>query len=164
MTDLGFDEQHDLAIEHVIDITPEQAFAGWTQPDLLVQWFTPAPWTTTAADVDLRPGGEFHTVMQSPEGDIVNEAGGCYLEVVENRRLVWTSALGPGFRPNDIGEGGFAFTAVLSFDPVDGGRTRYRAHVMHATEAQRTEHEQMGFVDGWTAAMTQLVALMQRVG
>ncbi len=49
------------------------------------------------------------------------EAGdGCYLEVIENRRLVWTSALGPGFRPNPP-DGGFLFTAVISMEPTEDG-------------------------------------------
>jgi len=28
---------------------------------------------------------------------------GCYLEVVPHRKLVWTDALGPGYRPKDTG-------------------------------------------------------------
>lgn len=150
----------DLAIEHEIDISPAEAWDGWTRPEHLVHWFTPAPWTTTSAEVDLRPGGIFRAAMRSPEGD-TNDASGCYLDIVKRRRLVWTSTLGPGFRPNELGPEGFAFTAVLTFEPVGRG-TRYRAHVMHADEAAKTAHEEMGFVDGWTAAMHQLVAHMQR--
>lgn len=26
---------------------------------------------------------------------------GCYLEIVPNRKLIWTSALGSGYRPHD---------------------------------------------------------------
>ena len=29
---------------------------AWTEPELLVQWFTPKPWETPIAEVDLRPG------------------------------------------------------------------------------------------------------------
>lgn len=48
--------------------------------------------------MDLRPGGIFRTVMRSPEGrEFVNP--GCFLEVVENERLVWTNALEAGFGP-----------------------------------------------------------------
>lgn len=153
-----FDPTLDLTIEHIIDITPAEAWAGWTQPDHLVHWFTPAPWSTVEAVVDLRPGGIFRTVMASPDGER-NEGDGCVLEVEENRRLVWTSAMGPNFRPVDFSDGGFPFTAVLTFTPANHG-TLYRAHVMHATAAAKIEHENMGFADGWTAAMNQLVAHM----
>jgi uncharacterized protein YndB with AHSA1/START domain len=150
----------DLQFDRVVPVTPQQVWAAWTQPEHIVKWFTPAPWTTTEAEVDLRPGGIFRTVMQSPDGDIVNDNSGCFLEVVENERLVWTGALGPDFRPNDFSqEGAFPFTAVLTFEAVDGG-TKYTARVMHATAADQAAHDAMGFVDGWGAALDQLVAHM----
>lgn len=45
--------------------------------------------------IDLRPGGLFRVVMQSPEGEDYPNAG-CYLEIVPNQRLVWTAALASG--------------------------------------------------------------------
>ena len=48
--------------------------------------------------------------MRGPDGEEGGGAG-CYLEVVEGVRLVWTSALGPGFRPNPHDELGF--TAII---------------------------------------------------
>ena len=44
------------------------------------------------------PGGTFHTVFQGPDGTTLDNPG-CYLEVVPNRRLVFTTALGPGLPP-----------------------------------------------------------------
>ena len=159
MTDTAPDSQLDLSFTRDVDVAPELVFAAWTQPEHLTKWFTPAPWVTTDAEVDLRPGGIFRTVMQSPDGDNVQDNSGCWLEVVENRRLVWTGALGPGFRPNDFAGGGFPFTAILTFEPIAAG-TRYTARVMHATAADHAVHEEMGFVDGWGAALDQLVAHM----
>jgi uncharacterized protein YndB with AHSA1/START domain len=159
MSHAAFDPTYDLVLERVVDLTPEQLWDGWTKPEHLVHWFTPAPWTTVEADTDVRPGGIFRTVMCSPEGDR-NEGNGCYLEVVPHSRLVWTAALGPGFRPNDFSQGGFPFTAVLTFEPVEGG-TKYTARVMHATAEANTTHAEMGFIDGWGAALDQLVAYMK---
>jgi uncharacterized protein YndB with AHSA1/START domain len=161
MIDAAFVPELDLVLERVVDLTPEQAWAGWTEPEHLTQWFTPAPWQTLEAEVDLRPGGIFRTVMRGPEGER-QESSGCYLEVVPHRRLVWTSALGPGLRPNDFSEGGFPFTAILTLEPVEGG-TRYTARVMHANAAQAAEHATMGFVEGWGAALDQLIAHMKSV-
>ncbi len=87
--------QYDLVLQRVVPVSPELIWAAWTRPEHITQWFTPAPWTTPSAEVDLRPGGIFRTVMRSPEGD-ENDNSGCYLEIVENERLVWTGALGPG--------------------------------------------------------------------
>ena len=159
MSTSPLDPQLDLVLERVVDIAPELVWAAWTQPEHLTKWFTPAPWTTPEAELDVRPGGIFRTVMRSPEGDLVNNRG-CFLEVVENRRLVWTAALGPGYRPNDFSEGGIPFSAELTFEPVGTG-TRYTAKVMHARADHNAQHEAMGFTNGWGAALDQLVAHMK---
>ena len=156
MTDYPIDTDLDLVLERVVDVAPELVWAAWTQPEHLTKWFTPAPWTTPEAEVDLRPGGIFRTVMRSPEGELMDNKG-CYLEVVEHRRLVWTAALSAGYRPNDFSVVGFPFTAMLTLEPVGLG-TRYTARVMHATSEHATTHAEMGFVDGWGAALDQLVA------
>jgi uncharacterized protein YndB with AHSA1/START domain len=96
--DLETDPELDLVLERTVDVRPALVWAAWTRPELLVQWFTPRPWTTTDCKIDLRPGGRFDTVMRSPEGQEFPNAG-CYLEVVPERRLVWTNALLAGFRP-----------------------------------------------------------------
>ncbi len=41
---------------------------AWTVPAHLIKWFTLRPWSTVECEPDLRPGGVFNTVMQSPEG------------------------------------------------------------------------------------------------
>jgi uncharacterized protein YndB with AHSA1/START domain len=92
------DARTDLPLERVIDVPPALVWRAWTEPQLLMQWWTPRPWKTVACDIDLQPGGIFHTVMQSPEGEKFPYTG-CYLEIVKNRRLVWTFLLGPGYRP-----------------------------------------------------------------
>lgn len=157
------DADRDLVLDRTIPVPPDRVWAAWTTPALLTQWFTPAPWRTIAAEIDLRPGGIFRTVMQSPEGEEFPSAG-CVLEVVEERRLAWTGALGPGFRPLDaaaIAAAPFLFSAVITLEPHEGG-TRYRALAIHADAAAREQHAAMGFHAGWGAALDQLVALMSR--
>jgi uncharacterized protein YndB with AHSA1/START domain len=147
----------DLELVRETDITPEAVWAAWTTPALIVQWFTPAPYRTTHAEIDLHPGGIFRTVMVSPEGD-ESDGDGCVLDVVPGERLVWTSALGPGFRPVP---GPMPFTAVIEVSAAPGGGTRYRAVAMHQTPEDRQQHADMGFHAGWGAAFDQLVALMR---
>ena len=155
----------DLVFERTIDIPPDAVFEAWTTPDQLKQWFTPRPWKTVDAQLDLRPGGIFRTTMRSPEGQEFDNAG-CYLEVVKNRKLVWTNALMPGFRPvpgpNVVGADcdSFAFTAILTFEPHGAG-TRYKALVAHKDEAGRKKHEAMGFQEGWGKALDQLVDMVK---
>ncbi len=161
------DPQLDLMFERVIDLAPERVWAAWTKPEHLKHWFTPAPWQTVDCEIDLRPGGIFRTVMRSPEGQEFTNLG-CYLEIIPNQKLVWTNTLAPGFRPAVLTSpelpecGTFAFTAVISIAPHGKG-TQYTARVMHSNEAGRKQHQDMGFHQGWGAALDQLVAFMKQV-
>ena len=155
------DPRLDLMLERVVDVPKELVWRAWTEPEHLKKWFTPVPWRTVDCEIDLRPGGIFRTVMRSPEGkDFPNV--GCYLEVVENAKLVWTNVLAPGFRPGgDAGDpetcGALFFTAVITLES-QGKATKYTALVMHADEDSRKRHAELGFHDGWGTALEQLVA------
>lgn len=156
------DPKRDLQLVREVPITPEQCFEGWTVPASLMPWFCPRPWQVVECEIDLQPGGIFATTMRSPEGQDMPRGEGCFLAVEAPHRLVWTNLLGPGFRPNPPqGPGGFGFVCELRFDPLPGGGTRYQATVRHVDEAGRIAHETMGFEAGWSAALAQLVALMQ---
>lgn len=149
--------QFDLVLERIVDVPRELVWKAWTQPEHLVKWFTPAPWTTVDCEIDLRPGGQFRTVMRSPEGQEFPGAG-CYLEIIENEKLVWTDALAPGYRPSSNP----FFTAILTLEPHGNG-TKYTARALHKDEADRKKHEEMGFMHGWSAALDQLVAYVKEM-
>ena len=148
----------DLVLERVVDVRPELVWRAWTEPEHLKRWFTPAPWTTVDCRIDLRPGGIFSTTMRSPDGKVMPPHAGCYLEVVKERRLVWTDALGPGYRPSAAP----FMTAMILLEP-DGAGTRYTAIAMHADPAARQRHEEMGFHKGWSTALDQLVAVAREM-
>jgi len=141
----------DLVLERTVPVPPQAVWDAWTRPEQLMQWFTPRPWSTVACDIDLRPGGVFRTVMRSPEGEEFDNPG-CYLVVDPGRRLVFTDALGPGYRPRAEP----FMTAEIHIEP-DGAGTRYRAIARHADPDARVKHEEMGFAEGWGTALDQLV-------
>ena len=157
------DPRRDLVLEREIDVPRHRVWAAWTEPERLKRWFTPAPWQTVACEVDLRPGGMFRTVMRSPEGVDQPPTVGCYLEVVPQEKLVWTTLLEPGFRPASVVDGdsgchGLQFTAIIALEDCGKG-TRYRAIAMHPDAASSRRHEELGFHEGWGATLDQLVAL-----
>lgn len=161
MSDYMPDPELDLVLERTVPVPPERVWAAWTEPELLMQWFTPAPWKTVACDIDVRPGGRCNTTMESPEGDqYPNE--GCYLQVEPNRLLVFTSVMTEDFRPIMPANGaeGLPFSARIELTPTGDGGTHYRAVAMHADRDGCKRHADMGFADGWGAALDQLVALM----
>jgi uncharacterized protein YndB with AHSA1/START domain len=151
----------DLVLERTVPVAPARVWAAWTRPELLMQWFTPAPWKTVAADLDVRPGGRCVTTMESPDGEQYPNAG-CYLQVEENRLLVFTSVMTEDFRPvvPSNGAGDLGFTARIEIEPSPDGGTDYRAIAMHADETSCRQHAEMGFADGCGSALDQLVTLM----
>lgn len=148
------DPDLDLVLERVVDVRPDLVWRAWTEPEHLVKWFAPAPWSTVDCEIDLRPGGVFSATMRSDTGEVQPPSVGCILDVVEGRRLVWTDALGPGYRPRPEP----FMTAVVLLEP-EGRGTRYTAIAMHADRDRRAQHEEMGFHQGWSTALDQLVAV-----
>ncbi len=148
----------ELVLTRTIAVTPDKLFRCWTEPALIVQWFTPRPWTTVSAQTDVRPGGASLVVMRSPDGqEVPNPA--VYLDVVPNKLLVatdaYTSAWVPSTKP--------FMTLVLRFDDLGDGRTQYTARALHWSAADRDQHEKMGFHTGWGLATDQLAELAARL-
>lgn len=155
-----FNPELDLILERELDAPVERVWRCWTEPEHLKHWFVPKPWSVSHVEIDPRPGGIFHTVMRSPEGQDQNGEPGCFLIVEPHRRLVWTDGLGPEFRPRDT-----AFmTADLGFAPSASGGTLYRAWVLHADAEARRRHEDMGFHDGWGTVAEQLATYARTMG
>jgi uncharacterized protein YndB with AHSA1/START domain len=150
-------EGRDLILTRIIDAAPEKVFRAWTDPRQLTQWFTPPPWTTPHAELDVRPGGSSLIVMRGPDGaEFPNR--GVYLEVVPSQRLAFTNAYTSAWEPTEKP----FMTVILIFEDLGDGRTNYTALVRHWTIADREEHEKMGFHQGWPIATEQLAALVER--
>ena len=157
--DSAFNPQLDLQLTVDVPLTPEQLFAGWTEPEILPKWFCPRPWQVVACEIDLRLGGVFANTMQSPEGQTMPEGRGCFLLIERPTRLVWTGLMAEDFRPNEIPQLGFGFVCDLNFSALPQGGSRFHAVVKHATAESKSKHEQMGFDAGWRQALAQLVEL-----
>jgi len=95
--------------------------------------------------------------MVDPDGNKLPTESGCYLEIVPNRKLVWTSALGPGYRPVVQTAAPWFFTAELTFMPHGKNGCTYTATAIHSTLEDAAAHEKMGFSEGWGTVLDQLV-------
>jgi uncharacterized protein YndB with AHSA1/START domain len=147
----------DLMIARIVDAPRALIWEAWTTPEHLMRWWAPKPWTTPECRIDLRPGGEFYTLMRGPDG-AEHGIGGCYLEIVTRERIVFTDTLLAGWRP--AASPFLSFTAIITLEDHQGG-TKYTARVLHKTEEDRAKHEEMGFHDGWNTAIDQLIEIVK---
>lgn len=158
MTSASFPSDRELVLERVLNAPREKLYRCWTEPALIVQWFTPAPWKTVKAVMDVRAGGSSCITMQSPEGQEFPNAG-VFLEVVPNEKIVMTDAYTSAWVPSEKP----FMTAIITFKDAGNGKTKYTARVRHWTVADREAHEKMGFHEGWGVAASQLEALGQKL-
>ena len=147
----------ELVLTRLIDAPPEKLFRCWTEPELMKQWFAPAPWGLSEAETDVRPGGSSRVVMRSPDGQEFPSQG-VYLEVVPNQKLVFTDAYTSAWVPSEKP----FMTVTLTFQR-EGSGTRYTAVARHWTAEDREAHVKMGFHEGWGLCADQLAALAKTI-
>lgn len=155
---MTFDPATDLELTRLLSGPPEKVWRCWTEPELLKQWWTPVPVVTKEAVIEPRPGGRFYTLMQMPDGS-EHPNDGSFLEVVPERKLVFTDLFRAGWRPAPAIL--FGFAAEVTFEP-EGAGTRYRAVARHRTPEDAKKHEDMGFQEGWGTVAAQLDTLLGR--
>ncbi|NEY90061.1 SRPBCC family protein [Tabrizicola oligotrophica] len=143
-----------LAIARLIPAPPAVVWRAWSQPEHLAQWWIPKPIECRVVKLDLRPGGGFETRMREGDGEFQPHLDACFLEIVPERRLVFTTVLTEGWQPV---EPWLALTAIISLE-ASGAGTRYSARVLHRSPEDSRKHADLGFEAGWDAVLDQLAA------
>lgn len=152
-------ENSELTIARFINAPPATVWKAWSTPEHLAKWWIPAPIDCKVVKLDLSPGGGFETLMREGDGAFQPHVEGCFLEIVPQARLVFTTVLAEGWKPV---EPWLALTAIITF-AAEGSGTRYAARVLHKTPADARKHEEMGFLDGWGTAIDQLSAVVAQL-
>lgn len=147
---LDLNPELDLVLTREINAPREILYKCWTTPEHLVHWFVPKPHKVTACSLDVRPGGRCNTTFDVDGNEMENN--GVYLEVIPNEKLVFTDTYTEGWKPNPEP----FMTAILTFEDIGNGRTRYTAVARHRSKETAESHKQMGFYDGWGTVVTQL--------
>ena len=152
---MSYDPETDLILTRDLNAPRELLYACWTTPEHLVHWFVPKPHKVTACHLDVRPGGACNTTFDVDGTEIENN--GVYLEVVPNEKLVFTETYTEGWKPSPEP----FMTAILTFEDLGDGRTRYTAVARHRNKEAAQTHKDMGFHDGWGTVADQLEAYAQ---
>jgi len=118
------DDGLELITSRIYDVPRELAFAAWTTPDQLAEWWGPEGFTNTFHEIDYSPGGVWRLTMHGPDGkDYPNR--NTFIEIAPNERIVLEHAEAPAFR----------VTAL--FEEAEGGtRVTFRQCFRHAEELE----------------------------
>lgn len=154
-----FDPARDLHISRIIRASPAAIWRAWTDPRCFEQWWVPAPAICKVVEMDVRPGGALTTHFSEGGGAFVPHLDACFLDVVENERIVLTNALVKGWRPATQP----FMTAIVTLKQLAEG-TEYAAHVMHKDGEQKELHARLGFDDGWGTVIGQLARIVESAG
>ena len=150
--------ERELTLTRVYDAPPEKLYRAWTDPALLQRFLAPHPWKIVRTAMDVRPGGSSMFVMAGPDGAEI-PCPGIYLEVVPNEKIVTTDAYTAAWQPSEKP----FMTTVLTFERLEGNKTRYTARCLHWSAESRAEHEAMGFHEGWAQVAEQLAELVKKI-
>lgn len=151
-------EGPELTIDRYIDAPPATVWKAWSTPEHLEKWWIPAPTECQVVTLDLRPGGGFETRMREGGGEFQPHVDGCFLDIVPEARLAFTTVMTEGWRPV---EPWLALTAIITFE-AQGSGTRYSARVLHKSVEDSRKHEEMGFHEGWGTTIDQLARYVER--
>lgn len=148
-----------LTISRFIKAPQAVVWKAWSTPEHLAKWWIPAPIECKVVKLDLRPGGGFETLMREGGDEFKPHVEACFLEIIPETRMIWTTALSEGWRPV---EPWLALTATITLE-TEGNGTRYSASVMHKNTADAQKHEELGFQEGWGTTIDQLAAVVERL-
>lgn len=144
----------ELMIERLIDAPPSALWRAYTGH--LEEWFCPKPWRAEVVEMDLRPGGRAAITMHGPNGEVMPNDG-VYLDVIPERRIVFTDAFTGDWNP-----AGPFMVGIFEFEP-EGGKTRFRGRARHWSDEALEQHKAMGFEQGWGVMAGQLAAVAERL-
>lgn len=122
-----------IVVSTTVAAPMHEVWRSYTTPEDIRLWnAASADWHTTAASVDLRPGGRFSSRMEAKDGSFGFDFEGEYTQVVPHRLIEYT--FGERMALVEFDEGARGVTVTVTFD---GEST-------HSEEQQRT---------GWQAIL-----------
>jgi uncharacterized protein YndB with AHSA1/START domain len=148
-----------VRIERTFDAPAHLIWQMWTNPEHFSAWYGPAGATIPVAKMDVRVGGTRLICMDvsTPNGPMQMWFTGEYLDVIENKRLVYTESMsnpnGDIIAPSEMGmPPGHPITTEVHVELEDlGSRTRMViTHVGIPADSPGAT--------GWTMALDKLAA------
>lgn len=130
-----------ITVETQVAAPLAEVWRAYTTPDDIKQWNAASDdWHTTAASVDLRPGGTFSSRMEAKDGSFGFDFAGTYTRVEPQRLIEYE--FGGRMATVEFLPQGAGVTVRVSFDP----------ETTHSLEQQR---------GGWQAILSNFARHVQ---
>jgi uncharacterized protein YndB with AHSA1/START domain len=142
-----------ILITREFDAPKELVWKAWTTPELVRQWWHANRGEVTVAEIDLRVGGKWRSVMITTEGGIEVGFHGEYREVEPYDRLVSTEAYEGIPNPDEN-----ATVNTVTFDETDG-----RTAVTVLVDAPSKEVRDAIIESGMEAGMQDAYDLLEQI-
>lgn len=122
-----------IVVSTIVAAPIHEVWRAYTTPEDIKLWNTASPdWHTTAASVDLRPGGKFSSRMEAKDGSFGFDFAGEYTRVVPHQLIEY--AFGDRVGIVEFAQGAQGVTVTVTFD----------SEPTHSEEQQRS---------GWQAIL-----------
>lgn len=102
---------HSVILKRSLKVPPERAFAAWTKPEQIAEWWDASGRRLKDCRVDLRVGGRFAFVTDQSAGP--HEFGGTYKVIEPAERLVFEAMGAVGTVLFEASPGGTALTVTI---------------------------------------------------
>ena len=132
-----------ILITREFDAPKHLVYRAWTTPELVERWWHANRGEIKSVEIDLRVGGRWRYVMETPDGLEVGFHGE-YRELVQDERIVSTEVY-EGF-PDGVA------VDTLTLEEEDG-RTTMTVLVQHTSKTHRDAHIESGMEDGMQDAL-----------
>jgi uncharacterized protein YndB with AHSA1/START domain len=103
--------EREVVVTRTFDAPARLVFEAWSKPELFKKWWVPRSMgmTLRSCELDVRTGGQYRVMFGDDPANTMAFFGK-YLEVVPNKRIVWTN--------EESGEAGSITT--VTFEERDG--------------------------------------------
>lgn len=154
------DTEKEFVIVREFDAPAQKVFNAWTDPKSVAQWWGPEGVFTPVCEVDAKPGGHIHIVMEA--GESMGEYKGTqwpmegkFEEVEEPSKLVFIS------NAINAGKELFKHRTTVTFEEKDG-KTKMTVHVAVTNIVSGSEFAVAGMEQGWNSQFDKLVKFIKK--
>ncbi len=148
----------ELTIKRTFDAPRELVFKAWTDPKLIIQWWSPTYFTTPIATVDGRLGGKLYIVMHGPkdtEFDVDMPIQGIFTEYDPPKKLIFTNQA----LFDEHGNPQLATICTVTFAEM-GEKTELILHIALEKSTPAAEAAWAGAEMGWNQSLDKLAVYL----